>query len=99
MDSVLPHSIAPQSRPPDVDEISWDLPPAPAVEFVDLMDLTADEIFVYAGELQRECATLRELLHEALAVVGRLTRQLDQTRERIKRLLVEIRRLAQERRR
>ena len=71
---------APHLSPPNVEEIAWDLPPLSATELVDLGDLTADETFLYAGELQRECATLRQLLHEALAVLARLTRQVEQYR-------------------
>jgi len=73
-------------------DIRWTLgDPLPPVEQVDLLTLSERELFDYARALQTETAWLRAMLHEALAMVHRLTRLVDRQRRRIEELVVRLR--------
>jgi hypothetical protein len=72
-------------------EINWIAEPIPRLERVDLLTLTDHELWVYCSQLQDEAAWLRAALHEALALLHRLTRQAGRYRRRIEDLLKQLR--------
>jgi hypothetical protein len=69
------------------DDLRWELEYQPPVEAIDVLTLTESETVSYVRELQRECATLRTLLREVLAVAVSLTRRVEQYRIRLAALL------------
>jgi len=54
-------------------DIPWTRPPLPRLERVALLALNDDERVSYARDLQRELTWVRVLLHESVALNGRLT--------------------------
>jgi hypothetical protein len=69
------HRIAP-TAPLDAADLDWTLEPLPRLEDVDVLTLTDLETTDYTASLRRENRILRELLHEALALLARLTQRL-----------------------
>lgn len=58
-------------------EIPWQCDALPPVlEGIDVLTLDVDQLLHYTVELQHETAVLRDLSHEAIAHVARLTTQL-----------------------
>ena len=76
-------------------EITWTVEPLPRTEDVDVLTLTSTELLAYTQGLQREAHWLRALLHEAVALVAKLTDDLKRMTRVVEDQRAQIRDLQQ----